>query len=99
MLLLVERVFFGKNENAANAALPDLSLREWSVLAPILALIVVMGLVPQPFLDPAKGAVDRLLARFQATEQRLQQREPGYVPATGTQPPAIATAPRIQGER
>jgi hypothetical protein len=99
MLLLVERVFFGKSENPANAALPDLSLREWTVLAPILALIAVMGLVPQPFLEPAKGSVDRLLARFQATEQRLQQKEPGYVPATGTQPPALATAPRIQQER
>jgi NADH-quinone oxidoreductase subunit M len=96
MLLLVERVFFGKSENPANAALPDLSVREWAVLAPIFALIVAMGVVPQPFLDPAKGSVDRMLARFQQTEQRLQRQEPGYEPSTGTQPPALASAPRAQ---
>ncbi len=100
MLLLVERVFFGKNANPANAALPDLSVREWVVLAPLLVLIGVMGLVPQPFLDPAKAPVDRLLGRFQATEQRLQQAEPRYQPQTGTQAPAFAyAAARPQEER
>jgi NADH-quinone oxidoreductase subunit M len=96
MLLLVEKVFFGKNENPANAALPDLSVREWVVITPLLVLIGVMGLVPQPFLDPAKPAVDRLLVRFQAAEQRIQ---PGAPPQTGTEPPALAAAPRIQEER
>jgi NADH-quinone oxidoreductase subunit M len=99
MLLLVERVFFGKNANPANAGLPDLSVREWFVMAPILVLIVVMGLVPQPFLDPAKTSVDRLLGRFQAAEQRLQQREPGYQPTTGTAPPALASAARAPEAR
>ena len=62
MLLLVERVFFGKLTNEHNRHLSDLSVREGFVLAPMIALIVVMGLVPQPFLAPAKPAVDRLVA-------------------------------------
>jgi NADH-quinone oxidoreductase subunit M len=85
MLLLVERVFFGKLTNEHNRHLPDLSLREWAVLAPMIALIVVMGLVPQPFLAPAKPAVDLLVRRFQATEQRL-----GLPTTVGTQPTAIS---------
>ncbi|HET8542131.1 MAG TPA: NADH-quinone oxidoreductase subunit M [Anaeromyxobacter sp.] len=84
MLLLVERVFFGKLTNEHNRHLPDLSVREGFVLAPMIALIVVMGLVPQPFLAPAKPAVDRLVRRFQAVEERL-----GKGPQVGTDTTAI----------
>jgi NADH-quinone oxidoreductase subunit M len=90
MLLLVERVFFGKMSNPANAGLPDFSLREWAVIAPLLVLIGVMGLVPQPFLEQARPPVNRLLERFAAAEQRLQQQEPSRPPTTGTQLPALA---------
>ncbi len=68
MLILVERVFFGENKNPANRALPDLSLREAFVLVPLVVLIVVMGLVPGPFLSPAKSSVDRLIGRFAAAQ-------------------------------
>jgi NADH-quinone oxidoreductase subunit M len=84
MLLLVERVFFGTIKNPANRVLPDLSVREGFVIAPMIALIVIMGVAPQPFLEPAKPAVDRLIARFQAAEQRL-----GAGPQVGTVAPAI----------
>jgi len=90
MLLLVERVFFGPMTNEKNAGLLDLSLREWAVMAPLIVLIGVMGLVPQPFLAPAKQPVDRLLTRFAAAEQRLRDQDPSRPPTTGTQPPAIA---------
>jgi len=90
MLLLVERVFFGPMTSEKNAGLLDLSLREWAVMAPLLVLIGVMGLVPQPFLAPAKQPVDRLLGRFAAAEQRLRDQDPSRPPTTGTQPPALA---------
>jgi NADH-quinone oxidoreductase subunit M len=85
MLLLVEKVFFGKLGNEHNRHLPDLSVREGLVLAPMIALIVVMGLVPGPFLAPAKPAVDRLVQRFQAAEVRL-----GKGPQVGTETTAVA---------
>jgi NADH-quinone oxidoreductase subunit M len=84
MLLLVERVFFGTITNDHNRHLPDLSVREGFVLAPMIALIVVMGVMPQPFLAPAKPAVDRLVRRFQAVEVRL-----GKGPQVGTDTTAI----------
>jgi NADH-quinone oxidoreductase subunit M len=89
MLVLVERVFFGPMQNAKNSALADLSLREWVVLAPLLLLIGVMGLVPQPFLDPAKPPVDRLVTRFAAAEQRLRDQDPSRPPTIGTQPTPV----------
>jgi NADH-quinone oxidoreductase subunit M len=88
MLLLVERVFFGKITKAENEALPDLSVREGFVLAPMVALIVVMGLLPQPFLAPAKTSVDRLVRRFEAAEARM-----GVPTSVGTVIPAVAAAP------
>jgi NADH-quinone oxidoreductase subunit M len=85
MLLLVEKVFFGPMRNAENRRLRDLSVREGFVLAPMIVLIVVMGLLPKPFLDPAKPAVDRLIRRFQVAEARA-----GQGPQVGTTQPAIA---------
>jgi NADH-quinone oxidoreductase subunit M len=64
MLILVERVFFGKIKKEENRTMPDLSGREIAVLAPLLVLIVAMGLAPGAFMKPLKPAVDRLLARF-----------------------------------
>jgi len=84
MLLLVEKVFFGPIRNPENTRLRDMSVREGFVLVPMVLLIVVMGLVPQPFLTPARSSVDRLVARFQQAEARL-----GTGPTVGTLTPAV----------
>ena len=60
------------------------------VIAPMLIAIAVMGLKPQPFLDPARAPVNRLLVRFAAAEQRMHPNDPGRPPSTGTQLPALA---------
>jgi len=93
MLWLVERVFYGKNANPENQHLPDLSLREALVIAPMILLIVVMGLAPQPFLAPARPAVDRLVARMQDADRRLRAQDPSRPPSVGTQPPVVAALP------
>jgi NADH-quinone oxidoreductase subunit M len=90
MLLLVERVFFGPLKNEHNRHLPDLSLREVVVIAPMLIAIAVMGIRPQPFLAPAKPAVDRLLATFQAADDRLRLADPSRPQSVGTAPAALA---------
>jgi NADH-quinone oxidoreductase subunit M len=92
MLVLMQKVFFGKNTNPENHHLPDFSVREACVMAPIVVLILVMGLVPQPFLVQAKPSVDRLIVRMQAAEQRMRQTNPGLRPLIGTEPAALAFA-------
>jgi len=90
MLLLVEQLFFGPLRNPRNASLADLGGREWAVLVPLIALIGILGLVPQPFLTPAKAPVDRLLGRLASAEQRLRDQDPSRPPTTGTMAPALA---------
>jgi NADH-quinone oxidoreductase subunit M len=92
MLVLMQKVFFGKITHAENHHLPDLSLREAFVMVPVVVLILVMGLVPQPFLVQAKPSVDRLIVRMQAAEQRMRQADPGLRPLIGTEPAALAFA-------
>ncbi len=67
MLWMFQRVMFGPVTHAENETLPDLSLRERLVFAPLLALIVWMGVMPQPFIDRMQPALERTLA---LSEQR-----------------------------
>jgi NADH-quinone oxidoreductase subunit M len=64
MLWMYQRVIFGPLTNRANEALQDLSRRELAVLAPLLVLIVVMGVYPGPFLQRMEPAVVRILAHM-----------------------------------
>ncbi|HET7753142.1 MAG TPA: NADH-quinone oxidoreductase subunit M [Anaeromyxobacteraceae bacterium] len=90
MLWLVEKLFFGPLTKDENRTMPDMSWREIAIMAPLLVLIVVMGLFPQPFLTPAKPAVDRLVGRFEQADARLRAADPSRQPSVGTVQPAFA---------
>jgi NADH:ubiquinone oxidoreductase subunit 4 (subunit M) len=57
---MVQRVYYGPITNPKNAALPDLTIREWFAAAPLVAAAIVMGMVPSVFLRPMEPAVTRL---------------------------------------
>ncbi len=63
LLWMVQRVLFGPLTNPENKALKglDLTPKEWAYLSPILVLVVVMGVFPQPFLAVMEPSVDRLV--------------------------------------
>jgi NADH-quinone oxidoreductase subunit M len=63
MLWMVQRVFFGPIDRPENAALRDLDLRETVTAVAFMALVLGMGLQPQPFLDRLATSTDRLVAR------------------------------------
>jgi NADH-quinone oxidoreductase subunit M len=67
MLYLYRRIAFGPQKNADAAAMPDLSPREWLILAPIAAATIWMGVYPESFLAPMRGDVGALIARLQPT--------------------------------
>jgi NADH-quinone oxidoreductase subunit M len=63
MLWLYWRIAFGTSRNPDAAAMPDLSRREWALLAPIAAVVLWMGVYPESFMAPMRGDVGILLAR------------------------------------
>jgi NADH-quinone oxidoreductase subunit M len=65
MLWMCQRVLFGPVKREENRTIADLSGREWAVLAPLAALIVLLGVEPQPLLDRIEPSVQRLVQRLE----------------------------------
>lgn len=65
MLWMYQRVFFGPLRHERNRGLPDLNGREVAYLAPILLLILWLGLRPAPLLERMQPAIERLLVPLQ----------------------------------
>jgi NADH-quinone oxidoreductase subunit M len=65
MLYLYWRIAYGTQRNADAAAMPDLSMREWLLLAPIAAAVLWMGVYPETFMAPIRQDVGRLLTRIE----------------------------------
>ncbi|MDT7573501.1 MAG: NADH-quinone oxidoreductase subunit, partial [Actinomycetota bacterium] len=68
ILIAYQRTMTGPITNEANRSMPDLSTREKVVIAPVLLLIVALGVYPKPVLDMVNPAVDRMLDRVQQHE-------------------------------
>ncbi|MDP9057756.1 MAG: NADH-quinone oxidoreductase subunit M [Pseudomonadota bacterium] len=81
MLYLYRRVAFGMQKNADAAAMPDLALREWVMLAPIAAVVMWMGVYPESFLAPIRADIASLDARL---AQAKPVSDAHMTPPTGT---------------
>jgi NADH-quinone oxidoreductase subunit M len=64
MLWMFRRVIFGPLTCPENRQLTDLNGREIFILAPIVALIVIMGVYPRPFLDRMSPSVEAALKKI-----------------------------------
>jgi NADH-quinone oxidoreductase subunit M len=65
LLWAYRRVFHGPVTNEANAALPDMGVREWLMLAPVMALILLIGIYPKPFLDRIEPSATKVVSQLQ----------------------------------
>lgn len=79
LLWMIQRVFFGKVTNEKNKSLTDLSWREIGLIAPLVFLMVFMGVYPKPFLTRTKDAV-------LAIKERVTHRAGGEIPTNGETP-------------
>ena len=68
MLWMFRRVIFGPLTNPENQKLRDLNGREILTLVPIVALILFMGIYPQPFLSRMQPSVDLTLKKVFAIQ-------------------------------
>jgi NADH-quinone oxidoreductase subunit M len=65
MLWLYQRVFYGEVNPEVRAHVPDLKLREWAVVVPLIAMMVWMGVYSQSFLPPVGKVTARVLEQTQ----------------------------------
>jgi NADH-quinone oxidoreductase subunit M len=72
MLYLYRRVIFGTITRDEVRAMPDLNAREKLVFAPLLALVLWMGVYPEPFLAPIRTSVDALVERVATVQKQAR---------------------------
>jgi NADH-quinone oxidoreductase subunit M len=65
MLWAYERTFTGVPDKPENQKLVDLSLREVSLLAPLVILMLVLGLYPKVLLDKVEPSTEAVLDRIE----------------------------------
>jgi len=66
MLYLYWRVVFGELVKPALRTIKDLSLREVALLAPLVVVIILMGVYPKPVFDVTSASVANLIAQHKA---------------------------------
>src|SRR6476659_4863545 len=68
-LWLYQRMFFGTIDNPKNEKLPDLNLREWAYMVPLLIMSLWIGVYPKPFLafiqQPVNAVVRQVRPDYQ----------------------------------
>jgi len=75
MLWMFQRVNYGE-VSEKNATLPDLKPREWAILVPVIAMTILMGVLPNLFLQPMAPSVERMLTQMRRGTQIRVQAEP-----------------------
>jgi len=69
MLSVVQRVFFGPLSNPKNQRLTDMNVRETVAVAPLIALIFIIGLFPNLFLSRMGDGVSAVLERYKESRE------------------------------
>jgi NADH-quinone oxidoreductase subunit M len=67
-LWLVKRVIFGAVANERVAALQDVNMREFAVLAVLAAAVLALGVWPAPLLDVMRPTVEHLVQQILASK-------------------------------
>ncbi len=87
MLYLYWRIAFGVARTPEAAAMKDLDLREWWLLAPIALAVFWMGIYPESFLRPIRNDVGRVVTRLEpvapAGDSHLSSKKAVVSTATG----------------
>ncbi len=68
MLWLYARVAFGGLVHEDVRLMPDLKPREWAVMMPLAASVLLLGVYPGPVMDPLRAPVQSLVARLSQAE-------------------------------
>ena len=93
LLWMYQRVFLGEVTDEKNRQIPDCDGREKLMLTATVAVIIFMGVYPQPFLRQMDSSVSRVLARV--SPGAVSRRAP--TPSLSIQP-GLAASSHTRGE-
>ena len=91
ILWMVQRVMYGEITNPKNAALPDLSAREWATLLPLVFLALFMGVFSSWFTPSLEKPVMKIIRDARTQVTLYEMRNSGL--------PRVATPPAAEGSR
>jgi NADH-quinone oxidoreductase subunit M len=72
LLWAYQQVFHGKPRDEKDAKIRDLSMLERAVVAPLIILIIFLGVYPKPVLDRINPSVDQLIAHVESSTGHYQ---------------------------
>jgi NADH-quinone oxidoreductase subunit M len=75
-LWLYQRMFFGTIDNPKNERLPDLNVREWAYMVPLMILALWIGVYPKPFLEYIQQPVNAIVKQVRPDYVIGGQKEP-----------------------
>ena len=91
MLWLYQRMFFGEVTNEKNKLLPDLNIREWAYMLPLVIMSLWIGMYPAPFIryieKPVNSVVKQIKPNYPIPGQA------GTTTTITTTPPITTSAP------
>jgi NADH-quinone oxidoreductase subunit M len=96
MLYLYRRIIFGTITRVDMRHMLDLNVREKLVFAPLLAIVLWMGIYPNSFLGPMRASVDHVVQQVHAARQAARDQQ-HRLAAAATYRSVIPAQAGIQG--
>jgi len=94
LLWLYQRVMFGSVTHDVNKTLPDLNLREYAILLPLVFMAFWIGIYPKPFFNYINSPVDKIVHQVNPDYYKSpNQLAVSPQPLPATQPAASLAAP------
>jgi NADH-quinone oxidoreductase subunit M len=86
LLWLYQRTTFGSVTHEVNKTLPDLNLREYAILLPLVGMAFWIGMYPKPFFNFINGPVEKIVHQVNPVfyEQRASV---SFAPSTSSTSP------------
>ncbi len=104
LLPMVQKIAWNPLDKEENRHLPDLGRRELAIMAPLVALIVLIGVWPRPFLDRVGPTADAFVTRLRIAAWTMESGQARALPAGPARPaapsrPEPERRPRERSER
>lgn len=98
MLPMVQTIFFNKLDKPENRKIQDLSAREMTILAPLCALMIVIGWNPTPILERMEPSVRAVIERVEAAGAQATLLEQNDIEIAATPSGLAAPDPTLDSD-